>query len=165
MSQKTIIQRAQGYGSSPVTATVKLDGTTIYQGEIPTTPQSMPVLPDDWTPGLGVDAWSWPTTQDFSGSFAMTVEVHTGVMLLCDTYFTLSDPPANTAPIGRVLYSHVQDSVATTDPLTNVTINGAVVSHARLADLAGQRNWKISAGDTLSCTVNIVPQSLPPATT
>lgn len=162
MSQKTIIQRAQGYNGSPVAVTVKIDDAVIYQGEIPTTNQPMPVLPDEARPDLGLDSWSWSVAQDFTGSVNMTIEVHNGAMILFETFFTLSDPPANVAPIGRVRYPRAENNVSINDPLTNVTINGTVQSTPRTADRPGQWSWKLAADDIFSSTVNILPQELPP---
>lgn len=163
MSQKTIIQRSQGYNSSPVTVTVKIDGTVVYQGEIPTTNTLPPALPDFWTPELGVDSWSWTVSDDFEGVLTMTVDVDNGTMLLCDTFFTLDTDPTTVRPL---MFMRQEGEVDTGDPFTEVKINSALQPVPRTEDSTGQWIWQLHAGDSFSCQVNIVspppPEEEPP---
>jgi len=159
MSQKTIIQRAQGYNNSPVTVTVKIDNNVVYQGEIPTTNTPPPVLPDFWTPELGVDSWSWTVSEDFEGVSNMTVDIDNGTMLLCDTLFTLNSQPEE---VFQLVYLHQDSEIQTADPFTEVKINNALQTVPRDPDHAGQWVWKLYAGDSFSCQVNIIPPPPPP---
>lgn len=154
MSQKTIIQHARGYNTSPVTVTIKIDSNVIYQGEIPTINALAPDMPVDWALDLGADSWSWAVAQDFEGDVNMTIDIDNGSMLICDTCYTLESDP----DIQRHLdYLHIDNGINTLDPITNVTINNIVQPTPRTDDSAGQWIWKLNAGDSFSCQVNIVP--------
>lgn len=153
MPDKIITQRAQGYGPQPVTATVQIDGVTVLDGIIPTQDIPAPALPDQWSPALGVNAWSWTVDSTFDGTQTMTVSVNDGQMYLCDTFFTLSNQPGNIYPL---VIPQTQGNVEFVDPFTMVTVNGVPQDPARDSDHAGQWVWQLSAGDQFACTVNIV---------
>lgn len=150
MPDKTIIQRAQGYGIEPIAVTVQINGANIYQGTIPTTDTPVPQLPEQWTPELGVDSWSWTVPDDFQGTNAMSVSVQNGIMLLCDTFVQEAggDPK-------QIVYPHDQDGETTGDPFSGVTINGAAQTPMLSQGGPGQWVWKLQAGDEFACTVNI----------
>lgn len=159
MADKIITQTAQGYGSQPVTVTVQIDGTTVLQGSIPTQNIPPPVLPDQWTPELGVNAWSWTVDSSFGGTQAMTVSVSNGQVCLYDTFYTLSDKPGNVYPM---TFQQSQGNIVFTDPFTSVTINGISQNPVRDSEHTGQWVWQLSAGDQFACTVNIVAPPPPP---
>lgn len=161
MPDKIITQRAQGYGSEPVTVTVQINGATILNGQIPTLDQPPPALPDFWTPELGVDSWTWTVDASFDGTQTMTVSVDNGQVYLCDTFYTLSDAPGNVYPL---FFTQEQGNVQFQDPFTAVTINGVATNPVRDTEHAGQWVWQLSAGDAFSCTVNIVPPPEPEST-
>jgi hypothetical protein len=158
MANKTITQRAQGYGSTPVTVTVQIDGVTVLQGAVPTVDQPPPALPDFWTPELGVDSWSWTVDAGYDGTQTMTLAVDNGQLYLCDICYALSDQPGNVYPLGFV---QEQGNITFYDPLTNVTVNGVPQDPVRDQDHDGQWVWQLSAGDQFACNVNIIP---PPVT-
>jgi hypothetical protein len=153
MANKVITQRAQGYGSTPVTVTVKIDGVTVLQGAVPTVDQPPPALPDSWTPELGVDSWSWTVDAGFDGTQTMTVNVDNGRLYLCDTFYTLSDQPGNVYPL---YYWQEISNVKFTDPFTNVTVNDVLKDTARDQNHSGQWIWQLSASDQFACNVNII---------
>jgi len=157
MPDKIITQRAQGYGPQPVTATVQIDGVTVLDGTIPTQDTPPPMLPDQWTPELGVNAWSWTVDSSFDGTQTMTVSVNNGRLYLCDAFYSLSDEPGN---VYALSFPQTQGNVQFSDPFTAVTVNSLPLDPARDADRTGQWVWQLSAADQFSCTVNIVP-SLP----
>jgi len=160
MTQKTIIQRAQGYNHSPVTVTVKIDNNVVYQGEIPTANTPPPALPDSWTSELGVDSWSWSVAEDFDGVSDMTVNINNGTVYLCDTFYTLDSQPEE---VFSLMYLHQDGEVETGDPFTEVKINNIPQSVPRDPEHTGQWVWQLHAGDSFSCKVNIVaPPPLPP---
>lgn len=157
MSQKTIIQRAQGYNASPVTVAVSINNSVIYQGPVPTENQNPPVLPDAWTPELGVNSWSWPVDVEFQGTVDMTVTVNNGKLLLCDTFVNLTQPDPNPAITYPLIYQRAESGLEIKDPLTEVKINNVLQSVPRDSTHVGQWIWLLKAGDTFSCKVNIVP--------
>jgi len=152
MANKVITQRAQGYGSTPVTVTVKIDGVTVLQGAVPTVDQPPPALPDFWTPELGANSWSWTVDSGFNGTQTMTLNVDNGQFYLCDTFYTLSDQPGNVYPLNFI---QEQGNVQLMDPFTNVTVNGVLQDVVRDPDHSGQWVWQLRAGDQFSCTVNV----------
>jgi hypothetical protein len=156
MSQKTIIQRAQGYGNQPVTVTVKIDGNVIHQGTIPTANTPPPALPDFWTPELGVDAWSWTVPENFDGSVNMTVLVNNGVVYLCDTFYVLESDPETVYPL---IYNHLDGEINTADPFTEIKINDVLQPVPRDLEHAGQWVWQLHTGDNFSSQVNITRPS------
>lgn len=159
MPDRIITQRAQGYGDQPAMVTVQIDGTTILQGEIPTLDQPPPTLPDDWSPELGVNAWSWTVDAAFSGTQTMTVTVNNGAVDLYDTYQQRSDRVGNVwllkYPQGNI------GNIQLDDPFTSVTINGVSQAPVRQENSAGQWVWSLTAGDEFVGTVNIVPPTAP----
>jgi len=161
MPDKIITQRAEGYGGAPVTVTVQIDGATVLQGTVPTLDQPPPALPSFWTPELGENAWSWTVDSNFDGTQIMTVSVDNGALNLYDTFYTLSDQPGN---VYSLMYSQVQEqgNVAFTDPFTQVSINGVAQNPVREPEQGGQWVWQLSAGDVLTCTVNIEAPPVPP---
>ncbi len=159
MSQKTIIQRAQGYNNSPVTVTVKINGNVVYQGEIPTTNTPPPALPDFWTPELGVDAWSWTVAEDFEGVADMSVDVNNGTVYLCDTFYTLDSQPEEVVPL---MWLHQDGEIETGDPFTDVKINNILQTVPRDPEHAGQWVWQLQGGSSFLCKVNIVSPPPPP---
>ena len=162
MANKTITQRAQGYGSTPVTVTVQIDGVTVLQGAVPTVDQPPPALPDFWTPELGVNAWSWTVDAGFDGTQTMTLAVDNGELYLCDTFYALSDQPGNVYSLNFV---QEQGNITFTDPFTNVTVNGVPQDPVRDQDHAGQWVWQLGTGDQFASTVNIIPPPPPPPVT
>ena len=150
---KTIIQRACGYSSQPVTATVQIDGVTILQGAIPTLDAPPPQLPDVSIHDIGSSAWSWTVDASFDGTQTMTISVDNGVMYLSNTSFTLSnDETGNVYPLSFI---QQQGNLTVTDPFTNVTINGVEPPVARGENFDGQWVWQLPAGTQFTCTVNI----------
>lgn len=160
MPDKIIIQRAQGYGPQPVTATVQIDGVTVLDGTIPTQDTPPPMLPDQWSSELGVNAWSWTVDSSFDGTQTMVVSVNNGQVYLFDTWYTLSDQPGNVYPL---YFSRSQGNLEFSDPFTAVTVNSQPLDPARDADHAGQWVWQLLAGDQFACTVNISPPPPPAA--
>lgn len=154
MPDKIITQRAQGYGSVPAAVTVQIDGATILQGDVPTVDAPPPAMPDLSIQNLGVDAWSWTIDSAFQGTQTMTVTVNSGRVLLCDTYYTLSDQADTVFPL--TLLQEVDDEWIGVDPLTAVTINGVSQNPLRSDDFVGQWVWQLDAGDQLVATVNIM---------
>jgi len=151
----TIIQRAQGYGPTPVQVTVAVDDHVIFDGTVPTVDQPLPLLPEEWTPELGVDSWSWQIYQYFNGQQSMVVTVKNGTMLMCGTFYSLSQDPGN---VRALFFHHKEQGISTGDPLTDVVINSAAQIPPRDPDTAGQWIWKLVGGSTLSCQINITLQ-------
>lgn len=152
MPEKFITQRVQGYNNQPVTVTVQIDGNILLQGSVPTENISPPTLPNLST-DVGINAWSWTVDADFNGTQTLTVSVDDGILLLCDTFYTLSDQPGNVYPL---VLKQTQGNLDFYDPFTAVSINGVAMDPIREPELDGQWIWQLQAGDEFTCTVNIV---------
>jgi len=158
MPDKIITQRAQGYGNQPVTITVQIDGATVFNGTVSTLDEPPPALPTFWTPELGVDSWSWTVDPAFQGTQTMTVSIDNGELLICDTFYTLSDYPGK---IRHLAFGQDLGNVQVSDPFTAVSINGVLQDLIRDADHAGQWVWQLTGGDQFACTVNILATPTP----
>lgn len=161
MTQKNIIQRAQGYGAQPVTVTVKIDGDIVYQGSIPTLNQPAPSAPLPWVPDRGEIAWSWSVPAEFGGIKGMSIDVDNGVLFLYDTYYAMSDTPEVVQPLS---YFREDNDVLTSDPLSNVRLNGVLQAVPRDIGGAGQWVWKLLAENNLTCSVHVEPPPPGPET-
>lgn len=150
---KIITQRAQGYGSTPTNVTVQINGIVMLQGPVPTLDQPPPTLPDDWTAGLGANAWTWRVANTFNGTQTMTVEVLNGQLDLYDTVYVLSSQKQDEYALR---YTQQQGNLTFSDPLTSVSINGVAQDPVRDQTHDGQWVWQLKSGDQFTATVNIV---------
>jgi hypothetical protein len=137
---RTVQFFGQGYGSSPATIVVKLEGLTIFSGEIPTIDQTgFNTAPDDQ---VVLFTCELPVT--FEGLKPMLVEVLTGTVALAhiraNYCFYNSDD----------LYFDICPGA---DARKNVKINGELQTPDQ--DLSGTWSWTVSAGSTLSYDLNV----------
>ena len=164
MTIRTFVQQARGYGPVPVNVVVKLDGNIVLDGPVPTLDQGPPVLPEEWNPGLGADAWSWTKDLEFEGIVSMEVSVPNGIFYLYDTmanYRDIADPEK----MINLSYPQSAGELSFSDPFTNVVINGMPQAPVRDLDHAGQWCWQLFSGDVFSCDINILPGIAPPGPT
>jgi len=114
MTNRTLQFWGQGYGSTPATVTVSLNGTTVYTGEVPTIDAPKTLWADQillFTTG--------EIPVEFSGSIPMTCTVNSGTVVFAWIY-------ANYVPVTNPIFTPKQ-LVILTDPTTTRTEFFAIV--------------------------------------
>jgi hypothetical protein len=157
MTTRTFKQLGQAYGKIPATITATINGVIVFSGEIPTADAPLPVLPDPSV--TGTELFSWTSTVDFSGSQSFSISVTGSQLLLTQSladYCVLD----NTSEFFN-FYSYDHDGVKSTDPFTDVAIDGIVTQKSSDIQLPGQWYWTIPAGSTFTATLNINAGVLP----
>lgn len=168
MTTRTFIQQGRGYGSEPVTITVKLDNAIIYQGAVDTLDETPPEYFDP-TSDIEVTVFSWTQDVAASGTRELEITVHTGALLITDTianYTTKSNsaPPPQYISSGPDEYlcfynTTVGDDVIISDPFLSPAIDGIAIERERLLDdpvpLSGQWTYLVEAGSVFTTPVGI----------
>lgn len=162
MTVRTFKQFAQGYGATPTSITVKLDGQEIFSGEIATENAPLPSLPDSSVQILN-EIFTWEKDTTFTGTMALEISVQGSPLLLADSLANYHIDLPEYADKYLGYYSEVIDGVTYTDSFTNEQIDGISVSRSENPALSGQWWWTIMPGSTFTATVNILA-SLPPPT-
>ena len=93
MATRTIQFHGQGYGATPVNATVTFDGTQIYNGPIPT-------ILGPYNPNAQDLLFSTTISTDFSGTKPVTISLTGGAMMFTTVFvnYVITEPnPAYTA--------------------------------------------------------------------
>ena len=157
MTVRKFVQNGQGYGSSAVEIRAKIDGVTVFEGAVRTLDEAVPqVLPAaDITPGK---IFEWQSTVEFSGTFALEIEVLSGGALLIAS--TLADHINPLSP--ESLGTFYTDENGIRDPLSAVAINGVPDTvPVRNSDpeniLDGQWCRIINTGDVLTAQITVQP--------
>lgn len=148
-------QLGHGYGPSPTTIVVQIDGTTVFSGPVPTADE--PVPGEDLAHNYGVLCFDWTESDTyFAGEKTLSIAVTNGVFKIGETLAQSSnvDPTAYGS-----IYKEALGNLLLGDPLTNVVIDGVSRSRPEQAPLLGQWGWVLAAGSSLSATmrVNILP--------
>ena len=161
MTIRKFVQTGQGYGADAVEIRAKIDGVTVFEGAVPTLDEPMPTL----LPGADVTTgkiFEWQSTVEFSGTFALEIEVLAGGALLIAS--TLADyvDPSNSATVG----SFYTNEAGISDPFSAVAINGVLYSTPdRDLDpeniLNGQWWYSLSTGDVLTAQITVQPGRVP----
>lgn len=181
MAIRTFRQKAMGFGSVPVNITAKINGVTVFTGDVVTDVNPPPPLPDA-SINLGEPIFSW-TNPDiaFQGTAYMEVTVNNSItddcfLMLTDTianYLTSRD--SNTKLVNfygpnifgyfySVTVNDPQGDWVSSDPQTDVVIDGVPVEPHPLRSYPGQYYWKLLPQQTLTCSVNIQRgYDIPPA--
>lgn len=169
MVTRTFIQQGQGYGSTPVNVTVKLDGNTVYSGVIPTVDQAPPQGGTGEGSGPVTNLFSWTNDTSFSGTQDFRVEVAPGgILLMTQTVANYTETVDNIAGNVVVIPGNVNGflgfwteqigDASIGDPFTNETIdNVPQEEHPDPGQLSGQWWWYVSGGSVFAATLN-VPQ-------
>ena len=161
MTVRKFVQNGQGYGSSAVEIRAKIDGVTVFEGAVPTVDQTLPnnlVGAIDTTSKI----FEWQSTVEFSGTFALEIEVLSGGALLIAS--TLAD---HTNPLSlESLGTFYTDENGIRDPLSAVAINGVPDTvPVRNLDpeniLDGQWWYSFSTGDVLTAQITVQPGRVP----
>ena len=156
---RTFIQKGQGYGSTPVNITAKVDGITVYTGTVPTVDTPLPPLPQTDS-NFGSNLFTWTAEYTFQGTQNMEITVSGGTLLITDTLANNEYTPSTfTSP-----YSEVIDGITYYDPFTGETLNGVALEGPPDNTLPGQWYWPVPAGGVFSATVNILSAAITYAT-
>lgn len=166
-----------GFGSVPVNITAKINGTTVFNGDIITDVDPPPNLPD-LSIDLGVPVFTW-THPDvaFTGTATMEITVNNSVADNCFVYFT--DTLANYlrgwdadlqlwryggAEVFGFFYFETIDNPAdplgpwiSGDPQSNVEIDGFPVEPHPVRTYPGQYYWRLYPQQVMTCVINIAP--------
>lgn len=162
MTTRTFIQQGQGYGSTPVDVTVKIGGTVVYSGTIPTLDEPPPQGGTGATGPL-TNLFSWTNDVNFSGQQDFEVSVDGGLMLMTQTvanYTVLTDSAGNTFPGNATSFGgfwiEQVGNVLIGDPFTNEQIDGIPSpDHPDPTQLTGQWWWYVPNGSTFTATLNV----------
>jgi hypothetical protein len=157
MVQRTFIQHAQAYGTTPASVTVRIDGQIIYEGPVNTLNQPSPQLPDD-DYHINNLAWSWEDDADFSGTKELSIAVQGS-----DVILVLAETLANNPYMGylspayeyRGFWSITVDGIAYEDPLTDVKYDGVPRPGPYDPYLKGQWWWRILGGTTMTAVMHV----------
>jgi hypothetical protein len=103
MTNRTIKFNGQGFGDVPVTVTVTANDNIVYQGEINTVDQPLP-LPS-YSPEQLETLFTLQIPLDFVGSFPMSITCESGLGML------LLDSEANYNPIPNPIYTPEQFAI------------------------------------------------------
>lgn len=172
MTIRTFRQLGQGYGTAPVNITAKINGSVVFTGDVSTSSESPPPLPN-FGIDLGVPVFSWTNPEvTFAGTALMEVTVNNSIQ--DDCLFYLTDTYANYLTIrepddtlvhylgpdyyGGFYYQNIEDPQGewvSGDPQTEVEIDGWPVEPHPVRTYPGQYYWQLLPQQTLTCVVNI----------
>jgi hypothetical protein len=154
MTTRTFQQHAKGFGAATANINVRLDGQEIFSGPVLTENAPLPVLPDSVFVINNV-AFTWEKSPGFSGQVALEISVSGSPLLLADTmanYF-INEPEFENQY--KYFYQSQIGDILTTEPFSDVQIDGISTNRPENSDFTGQWWWKIMPGSTFACTVNI----------
>jgi hypothetical protein len=161
MTTRTFRELGTGHGSNPVRCTVKLGGTVIFDGTVPTV-NSTPA------PGTQYNSVLWSWTKDIASQGSEPYEITvTGGML------TLYGSVANYIHINyeheipsmvsggdgtySAFYAEMTPQGFCADPRANAAINGTPVSLIRTSETLGQWVYTLQDGDVFTCDMRWQP--------
>ena len=144
-------QLGHGYGAVPVSIVTQIDGNTVFDGAVPTTDVPVPGAYPDQQLGLPCFDWVEPVL-NFVGTKSLSISVTNGVFQIGQTL--AQNNVGNTDQYGPVYLANI-GNVVFSDPLSQVSINGAAQTRPDDPALEGQWGWTLQAGDTLTATLNI----------
>lgn len=155
----------QGYGSTPVSITARINNTLVFSGEIPTVdlpvnPQPAPPLSEQ--PVIVTIPDSAALNTDFAGSLPMTITVAGGTGVIFGEIFAnyyqgnlQTDPNAGISTgFAQCYIGNPVNSEGTPDTRSSVQING-VTQVPPLDKSVGCWNWFLQPGDTMTYNWNI----------
>jgi hypothetical protein len=173
MANRTLKIYGQGYGTTPVSLEITLDGTTVFSGEIDTVDQPWQPTPQDLdsntAPVIATISASALVPTEFAGTLPMTVTVSGGSAAYLGDIFSNyqtgnvdASPTAGTATdFGRCYFGTPTNSENTPDCRSSVEIDG-VVQVPPLTHSKGTWWWMVSTGSTMTCDFNIAAGTVRP---
>lgn len=166
MTTRTFKQYGQGYGATPATIAVTLDGVQIFSGDIATLDQPVPDMPIVPGENLGVELYSWTKDLAFQGADTLQITVVDGTFLMSKSvanYFKYVDPALPSGPYATSgpnnyvpFYYYTDNGEVIYDPLSNVSIDGVAKTVARAPGEYGQWYWVLGPGQTMTATMNVI---------
>jgi hypothetical protein len=166
MTTRTFKQYGQGYGATPATITVTLDGVEIFNGDIATLNQPVPDMPIVPGENLGVELYSWTKDVTYQGAQSLQITVADGTFLMSKSvanYFKYIDPALPDGPYyssGALnyvpFYYYTQDGDVIYDPMSNVAIDGVAQTVTRVEGEYGQWYWVMGPGQVFTATMNVL---------
>ena len=86
MTNRTVQIYGYGYGSTPASIEVTLDGNIVYNGTIATTSGPTPTLPDDRDTVTFVAICEFELPVDYAGTLPMSCNVTNGTVIFAEIY-------------------------------------------------------------------------------
>ena len=169
MTTRTFKQYGQGYGATPATIAVTLDGVEIFNGDIATLNQAVPDMPIVPGENLGVELYSWTKDVTYQGTQSLQITVSDGTFLMAKSvanYFKYTDPAKPDGPYVSsgpnnfvYFYEYTVDGDVIYDSLSSVAIDGVAQTPARIEGEFGQWYWVLGPGQVLTATLNVLAGS------
>jgi hypothetical protein len=166
MTTRTFKQYGQGYGTTPATIVVTLDGVMAFNGDIATLDQPLPYMPIAPGTNVGVELYSWTKDLAFQGTDSLQITVSDGTLLLAKSvanYFKYPVPASPSGPYQSsgpdnfvAFYYYTVDGDIIADCLSNVSIDGVAQTSTRVEGEIGQWYWVLAPGQTLTATINVL---------
>ena len=160
MTVRTFKQYGQGFGSDPVSIIAKINDVIVFEGDIPTVDEPLPLQPD-LIDNFDNVLFSWENTVDFAGTANVEITVGgSGTLMLTATVanYITGNIETSTDVYGS-FYSYTEEEVAIFDPFTNPKINGVDVVRVRdwvpTTPLDGQWMYTLASQSTFTGTLNI----------
>lgn len=167
MTTRTFIQQGRGYGPEPVSIVAKIDGVIVYEGEVDTLNEPLPILPGP-VADVAVNIFSWTGDLLYTGSRVLEITVNNGTLFLEDSLANYTPklnpnppPPAFSSGPDEYLcfYNEDIDGDIISDPFVDPKVDGNEIARDRKLDaenpLTGQWCYLIGAGSVFTTTVMI----------
>jgi hypothetical protein len=123
MTNRTVQIYGYGFGTTPATIEVTLDGNVVYNGAITTTTDPIPTLPDMQLTSDTVAICSFELPVNFSGTIPMACEVTNGTVIFAQVL-------ANYFPIDNPVYTAEELEIIRNPATTNAEKIAIISSHA-----------------------------------
>lgn len=154
MTTRTIQSLGYGFGNTPVNIVAKINGVTVFEGEIATDPLAN--LPtgnpyDQWSSNV-VSLYTFTSTVGETASLPTSIEVVNGTLMLAGYSANYSVMPQTIPPTKPVSSGPDTYLILHGEARENVTIDSVVQNyHSSGSDTeSGTWWWKVGAGSTIT---------------
>ena len=165
---KTLRIIGLGFHASQATVTIKLDGATVYTGNVPTdtvNPYTVDMTDAQLSTAFATPVHTWDVAVDSAGTNSLEIEATQGdfVFLRADSnympisYLASPSDMFSSGEFGYIncYYTTTSDGVYR-DPNSSVQIDSVALTPSRSAgQLLGQWNWGIESGQVFTSTLNV----------
>ena len=154
MTTRTIRSLGYGFGDTPATIIAKINGVTVFEGEITTAPLAdLPVGNpyNQWANNV-VSLYTFTSTVGTAISLPTTIEVTNGILLLSEYTANYSAIPATPPATGLVSSGPDVYSILSGEVRESVTIDGIAQNYhpSGSTTLLGTWWWQVGAGSTIA---------------